>query len=170
MGKKRRAQVDPNMTAFEAAWRKLTSHPMFAPLLSVQVGPWQRAGVRAVLAEDGQLVAANAIAVVDSRGLIRASKACRLDEDQWSWVLAHCLLHLGFGHLAPDRHAIDPAYGEVACLAVARFQRAVKLGTEPVLLPAELPSSTSRCCCGSGGRPACRPSTRAVAPAATDQT
>ncbi|WP_449619015.1 vWA domain-containing protein [Salinispora fenicalii] len=140
MGRKRQAQVDPNMAAFEAAWRKLTGHPMFAPLLSVQVGLWQRVGARAMLAEDGQLVAANAIAVVDSRGLIRASKARRLDEDQWSWVLAHCLLHLGFGHLAPDRHAIDPAYGDVACLVVARFQRAVKLGTEPVLLPAELPS------------------------------
>lgn len=140
MGKKERAQVDPNVAAFEAAWRKLTGHPMFAPLLSVQVGPWQRAGVRAVLAEDRQLLAANAIAVVDAYGTIRASNAHRLDEDQWSWVLAHCLLHLGFGHLAPDRHTPDPAYGDVACLAVARFQRAVKLGTEPVLLPADLPT------------------------------
>src|SRR5690606_30745739 len=70
---------------------------------------------------------------------IRASKAHRLDEGQWSWVLAHCLLHLGFGHLAEDRYATDPAYTHVACLAVARFQRAVKLGTEPLLLPADLP-------------------------------
>ncbi|TDC73281.1 hypothetical protein E1193_25845 [Micromonospora sp. KC606] len=140
MGRKTRAQIDPNVAAFEAAWRKLTGHPMFAPLLNVQVGPWQRTGVRAALAEDRQLLAANAIAVVDARGMIRASKAHRLNEDQWSWVLAHCLLHLGFGHLAPDRHATDPAYGDAACLAVARFQRAVKLGTEPVLLPAELPT------------------------------
>nr|WP_232534031.1 hypothetical protein [Plantactinospora sp. KBS50] len=141
MGKKVRAQVDPNVAAFEAAWRKLTGHPMFAPLLSVRIGPWQRAGARAVLAEDRQLVAAGAIAVVNAHGTIRASRAHRLTEDQWSWVLAHCLLHLGFGHLAPDRPAADPAYGDVACVAVARFQRAVKLGTEPALLPAELPTA-----------------------------
>ncbi|MFY1669567.1 DUF2201 family putative metallopeptidase [Plantactinospora sp. WMMB334] len=140
MGRKKRTQIDPNVAAFEAAWRKLTSHPMFAPLLSVPVGPWRRAGVRAVLADDATLLAANAIALVDAQGMILASKAHRLDEDQWSWVLAHCLLHLGFGHLAPDRHATDPAYRDVACLAVARFQRAVKLGTEPVPLPADLPA------------------------------
>ncbi|MEU4642490.1 hypothetical protein [Micromonospora sp. NPDC023814] len=141
MGSRKRAPVDPNVAAFDAAWRKLTGHPMFAPLLSFQVGPWQRAGARAVLVDDGQLVAAKAIAVVDARGVIRASKAHRLDEDQWSWVLAHCLLHLGFGHLAPDRYAADPAYADVACLAVARFQRALKLGAEPLLLPAELPTT-----------------------------
>jgi hypothetical protein len=139
-GRKKRVQIDPNVAAFESAWRKLTGHPMFAPLLSVQVGPRRRAGARAALVDDGRLVTAKAIAVVDANGMIRASKAHRLDEEQWSWVLAHCLLHLGFGHLAPDRYATDPAYADVACLAVTRFQRAVKLGTEPLLLPADLPT------------------------------
>lgn len=140
MAKKKQTPVDPNQAAFDAAWRTLSRHPMFAPMLSVPIGPWEQAGVRAVLVDDGQLVAAKAIAVVDASGQVRASKAHRLDEQQWLWVLAHCLLHLGFGHLAADRYGPDQAYADVACLAVARFQRAVKLGTEPLLLPAELPS------------------------------
>ncbi|MDG4768086.1 hypothetical protein O7632_28935 [Solwaraspora sp. WMMD406] len=141
MSRKKQTRVDPNAAAFAAAWRRLAGHPMFAPMRSFPVGPWQTAGAHAALVDDGRLVAAKAIAVVDARGQIRASAAHRLDEEQWVWVLAHCLLHLGFGHLAADRHATDPAYADVACLAVARFQRAVKLGTEPLPLPAELPST-----------------------------
>lgn len=141
MARRKQAQVDPNHAAFTAAWRSLAAHPLFAPLLNAQVGSLWHAGARAALVEDGQLASAKAIAVVDARGAIRASSAHRLDEQRWTWVLAHCLLHLGFGHLSPDRYASDPAYADVACLAVARFQRAVKLGTEPVALPAELPTA-----------------------------
>ncbi|WP_420850509.1 vWA domain-containing protein [Planosporangium mesophilum] len=110
-------------------------------MLRFPVGAWQRAGASAVLVDDGGLVATKAIARVDSQGRIRASQAYRLDEHEWTWVLAHCLLHLGFGHLASDRYAPDAAYASVACLAVTRFQRAVKLGTEPLLAPSELPSA-----------------------------
>jgi len=141
MARKKKEQVDPNAAAFSAAWRRLAGHPMFAPMGSFPVGPWQTAGAQAALVDDGQLTAAKAIAVVDARGQIRASMAHRLDEEQWLWVLAHCLLHLGFGHLSADRYGTDPAYANVACLAVTRFQRAVKLGTEPLLLPAELPNT-----------------------------
>lgn len=135
---KKKQPVDPNLAAFQAAWQQLAGHPMFRPLLGFQVGAWRR-GARAVLVDDVRLVAAKAIAHVDQSGLIRASNTHRLDEGQWLWVLAHCLLHLGFGHLAADRYAADAAYASAACLAVTRFQRAVKLGTEPLLVPAELP-------------------------------
>src|SRR5690606_22649017 len=38
-------------------------------------------------------------------------------------------------------YAPGPAYADVACLVITRFQRAVKLGTEPLLLPSELPTT-----------------------------
>jgi predicted metal-dependent peptidase len=139
VARKRKEQVDPNAAAFEAAWRSLSGHPMFRPLMYVRLASWASAGAHAQLVSDERLVAAKSIAQVDRDGQIRASKAHRLDEDQWTWVLAHCLLHLGFGHLALDRYATDAAYADTACLAVTRFQRAVKLGTEPLPLPAELP-------------------------------
>jgi hypothetical protein len=77
-------------------------------------------------------------AQVAANGMIRANRGRRLDHGQWTWVLAHCRLHLGFGHLDP-RHGRDQAFQDVACLGVTRFQRAVKLGDEPGLLPVELP-------------------------------
>lgn len=141
MARKRKEPVDPNAAAFQAAWRGLAIHPMFRPLMDVPLAGWERAGARAKLVEDGRLVVAKALAEVDGDGQIRASKAFRLDEGEWTWVLAHCLLHLGFGHLAPDRYTPDRAYADAACLAVTRFQRAVKLGTEPLLLPDDLPTT-----------------------------
>jgi predicted metal-dependent peptidase len=141
MAKKRKELVDPNVAAFQAAWRALCAHPMFAPMRSVHTGGWQRGGVDAVLVDDAGLRDAKVFARVDQNGRITASRAHKLDERGWTWVLAHCLLHLGFGHLAQDRYAGDQAYADVACLAVTRFQRAVKLGTEPLPLPAELPAT-----------------------------
>ena len=139
--KKKNIPVDPNVAAFEAAWRQISTHPMFAPMGYVPLGGWRSASVSAVLVEDGVLANAKAIARINPDGRITASKAVRLTEDEWRWVLAHCLLHLGFGHLAPGRPLDDPVLASVACVAVSRFQRAVKLGVEPIPLPADLPSA-----------------------------
>ncbi|BCB76162.1 hypothetical protein GCM10022251_68340 [Phytohabitans flavus] len=141
MPKKRKEQVDPNVAAFQAAWQALCVHPMFAPMRYVNTGAWRRDGVQAALVDHAELRDAKTIARVDQSGRLTASRAHRLDESGWTWALAHCLLHLGFGHLALDRYADDQAYADVACLAVTRFQRAVKLGVEPLPLPAELPTA-----------------------------
>jgi len=128
-----RNEPDPNTVAFTTAWQSLSRHPMFAPMAA---GAWPRPSAGVALVEDSAL----GYASVAADGRIRANKGRRLDEEQWTWVLAHCLLHLGFGHLEPAA-VRDQAYLDVACLVVTRFQRAVKLGREPVLLPADLPSS-----------------------------
>jgi predicted metal-dependent peptidase len=131
MGRRKEQQKDPNTLAFEAAWRSLASHPMFAEMTT---GSWHRPVATAQMSESQALV------TVDPRGTIRANQARKLDADEWTWAIAHCLLHLGFGHL-DETAGRDRAYQEVACLAVARFQRAVKLGREPVPLPRELPAT-----------------------------
>jgi predicted metal-dependent peptidase len=122
---------DPNTLAFEAAWRSLASHPMFAGMTTAS---WPQPAARAGMSEKSALFS------VDVGGVVRVGRSRKLDAGQWRWVLAHCLLHLGFGHL-DDAAGRDRAYQEVACLAVARFQRAVKLGREPVALPRELPAT-----------------------------
>jgi predicted metal-dependent peptidase len=105
---------------------------MFAPL----AGSWPLPGAQAALVDDSAV----GYATVAPDGRIRANRARKLDGPEWTWVLAHCLLHLGFGHLEPGA-ARDQPYLDVACLAVTRFQRAVKLGREPMMLPAELPTA-----------------------------
>ncbi|MEV4636725.1 hypothetical protein AB0J80_05155 [Actinoplanes sp. NPDC049548] len=132
MARRPPAEPDPNTAAFHAAWRAVAGHPMFAPLTGAD---WPRPAARAVLVEDFAL----GFAMVHADGTIRANAGRRLDAAQWEWVLAHCLLHLGFGHLGAAGH--DEAFRAAACLAVTRFQRAVKLGTEPAAFPAELPTA-----------------------------
>ncbi|SNY44139.1 vWA domain-containing protein [Paractinoplanes atraurantiacus] len=127
MSRKKAVEPDPNTVAFLAAWKKLAAHPMFAPLVD-----WRPlAGASARLVDEPGI----GYAVVGPGGLIRANRGRRLGEDEWTWVLAHCLLHLGFGHHARAE------WDDVACLVVTRFQRSVKLGREPFALPDALPSA-----------------------------
>ncbi len=127
------SEPDPNRLAFAGAWRELAAHPMFRPLTG---NAWPRPSAGAVLVDSSDL----GYAQVATDGTIRADQGKRLDQSQWTWVLAHCLLHLGFGHLDPG-HGHDAAFRDVACLVVTRFQRAVKLGTEPELFPVALPKA-----------------------------
>jgi predicted metal-dependent peptidase len=139
MAKPRATLVDPNTAAFDAAWASLSGHPMFRPFGSAAVPGFGTRSTRAVLSDDGNLVLARAVARVDRHGRIGASKAVRLDDREWTWVIAHCLLHLGFGHLGADGPT-DHAGRVAACVAVTRFQRQVKLGKEPEFVPAMLPT------------------------------
>jgi predicted metal-dependent peptidase len=137
--KRRPVVLDPNTAAFEGAWRELSVHPMFAPMHYAPTPTGGSSGFRATLLDSGVLVAAKAIARVDRQGRIGCSRAERLTPGEWTWVLAHCMLHLGFGHLGADAPT-DDAGRVAACVAVARFQRQVKLGTEPDFVPRELPT------------------------------
>jgi predicted metal-dependent peptidase len=129
----KQVQKDPNALAFAAAWQELSAHPMFRPLTA---NAWPRPSAGVVLVDSSDL----GYAEVSTDGRIRANRGRRLDQAQWTWVLAHCLLHLGFGHLDP-RHGHDAAFRDAACVAVTRFQRAVKLGSEPELFPVALPKA-----------------------------
>ncbi|MEU4161407.1 hypothetical protein [Actinoplanes sp. NPDC026670] len=132
---KREAESDPNRLAFQAAWHELAGHPLFEPMTEFDY-PRPHATVEFV---DKPLPA---LARVAAGGLITVSRTRRLTKDEWRWVLAHCLLHLGFDHLTTGAgSAGDDAFRAAACLAVARFQRAVKLGREPDPLPDLLPSA-----------------------------
>ncbi|MDP9793418.1 putative metal-dependent peptidase [Catenuloplanes nepalensis] len=122
----------PEPTVADLAWRAVAAHPMFAPMTD----DYPRAGF--ALSGHASLGERRTFATVDVRGQIVGGKwALRHTEAEWTWVFAHCLLHLGFGHVTT---AHDEFGARAACLAVTRFQRAVKLGTEPILLPADLPA------------------------------
>ncbi|MEV0898524.1 hypothetical protein [Actinoplanes sp. NPDC049802] len=127
-------ESDPNTLACHQAWRELAGHPLFAPMTHGGGYPRRDACLELVGAP------VPGIARVGVNGRITASRSRRLEADEWRWVLAHCLLHLGFGHLDPEARD-DAAHQAAACVAVARFQRAVKLGREPDPLPHPLPSA-----------------------------
>lgn len=107
--RKKNNRPDPGLEEWQAAQAALMEHPLFAPLLS-------RAWV--VRREDDPLVASGEWAVVTSNGEVICS-AAKHGAGEWVHAIAHCLLHLGFGH---HREREDAAAWNLACdLAVERF-------------------------------------------------
>ncbi|WP_225729304.1 MULTISPECIES: hypothetical protein [unclassified Nocardia] len=83
------------------------------------------------------------LAAVDSNGVIHAHPTRRADPDEWAWALAHCLLHLGFGHVpAAKTERRQPDRFELAarCAVVGRFQQKFAVGRCPDRLPATYPA------------------------------
>ncbi|MFE4972620.1 hypothetical protein ACFRAR_10910 [Kitasatospora sp. NPDC056651] len=81
-------------------------------------------------------------AVVDSNGTLHVNPRRRAEPEEWAWVLAHCLLHLGFGHLPgargrgtqPDAHL-----AAARCAVVNRFLATFPVGHAPVAVPQQYP-------------------------------
>ena len=120
MARRRKAAApDPGAMAFEAGMEMVHRMPLFRPLLQ-----WsyvrRRSGSRCP--DDGW-------AVVDSNGAIDLHPKRRGLPEEWAWVVAHCLLHLGFGHLRENEDLIS---WNAACdLVVNRFLSSLSVGRPP---------------------------------------
>lgn len=83
------------------------------------------------------------LAAVDSNGHVHAHPTRRAEPAEWAWALAHCLLHLGFGHVpaADDKHRAQPDPYDLAarCVVVNRFLLTFPAGRTPDHLPAAYP-------------------------------
>lgn len=116
----KKPQQDIATRNFEAGLAILDKHPMFSPLLAhafVYRDKWNNR-----CPEDGW-------AVVATHGRIDTHPTRRGEPEEWVYVLAHCLLHLGFGHL---KEMERPHEWTAACdLFVARFLADLKLGSPP---------------------------------------
>src|SRR4051794_28914270 len=109
---------------FLKGWELIRRHPLFGAL-----------GGGVVRHDDG-ICPSDGWAVVDSDGELHAHPTRHGTEREWAWVFAHCLLHLGLGHL--DTATDDP--GSVARdVVVNRFLAGIKFGTAPVPLPLDPP-------------------------------
>ena len=139
MPRRRPQREDPNHQAFVQAQRIILGNPMLGALAYDPSG----AGLPRLhfsWAEDEPLTRARGWARVHPDGHVTACLHAHGEVDEWVWVLAHCALHLAFGHLdgAPR---VDAAYGAACCVAVARFQQSLRLGRCPHLLPEGLPGT-----------------------------
>jgi predicted metal-dependent peptidase len=108
---------------FAAAEQALRTHPLFSPLL-----------LRAtVVRRSGNLCPSDGWAVVTSAGQIHPHPKRLAEPAEWQYVLAHCLLHLAFGHFAPqdfDREH-GPQWNAACDCMVARFLNGMRLGRSP---------------------------------------
>lgn len=106
---------------------------MFEPLLS-------RTNV--IRTEHNNPCPADGWMVAESGGLLHVHPKRRATPEEWTWVIAHGLLHLGFDHF--QKRARQDLWN-VACDAfVNRFLAELKIGRRPadIHAPEELPGST----------------------------
>jgi hypothetical protein len=124
--KKRRTQEDIATKNFSAAQVTLFRHPMFSPLRFRTD----------ILRHERNLCPPDGWAVVTAQGTIHVHPTRRAEPEEWVYILAHCLLHLGFGHFQPDR---KPYEWNAACdVVVHQFLAALKLGCPPDELRARI--------------------------------
>lgn len=126
------AKPDPATQAFAEGLALVKRNPAFAAL---EVEFCRRKNCR--------LCPAEGLAAADSNGHVHANPTRRAEPAEWAWALAHCLLHLGFGHVPAagedDRAQPDPYDRAARCTVVNRFLLTFPAGRAPDHLPAEYP-------------------------------
>jgi len=139
--RRQKARTDPATENRRRGLAVVHQHPLFAPLAD-----------RAGWTTDPDHVRCRPAgwAVVTSLGDLYLHPRRRGEPEEWAWVVAHCLLHLGFGHLAQERLAewsaaagltsasgrnprghFDAAWNFAACVTVNRFLAHLKIGRPP---------------------------------------
>ncbi|MFJ9713025.1 hypothetical protein [Streptomyces sp. NPDC101234] len=92
--------------------------------------------------EKCELAPTEGLVRADSDGVLHAHATRRAEPAEWAWALAHCTIHLGFGHLPaatgprtqPDRYDLA-----ARCTVVNRFLQTFPVGETPDHLPASYP-------------------------------
>ena len=138
-GRPPRARTDPAAENRKRGLDLIRRHPLFAPLAYEAI--WNDG-------QDDDRCPPGGWAVVTSLGYVYLHPRRRGEPEEWAWVAAHCLLHLGFDHLAPHHLAgwraatgmpsgrnsgarFDPARNLAACVTVNRFLSHLKVGRPP---------------------------------------
>ena len=117
--KSKRAQIDPATKNFNQGVSVLERHPMFAPLLTYAN----------LVRRQRNLCPEKAWAVVTNNGDIHCHPTRRGLPEEWTYVVAHCLLHLGFDHFQVKSH---PKIWNASCdRFIYKFLRDLKVGQVP---------------------------------------
>jgi predicted metal-dependent peptidase len=96
-----------------------------------------------VIRQEGNLCPPHAWAIVTTNGIIHANPHKHGLPKEWLYVLAHCLLHLGFGHFEQP-HPREREWNVACDCFIAKFLADLKIGAQPEEMQAssEPPSPT----------------------------
>jgi predicted metal-dependent peptidase len=118
-GKKNQPSKDIATLNFNEGCGILREHPMFIELIYHAH----------IIRSQGNKCPEKAWAVVTSNGTIHVHPTRRGSKEEWAYVLAHCLLHLGFGHFQERKNFRE---WNAACNCfIAKFLADLKLGYSP---------------------------------------
>ena len=127
-GKQKRA--NPAQEAFQQGCALVKNHPVLGPLM----------GKASTHFDDSYPMAKEDWAWVTSKGEIYANSHRRAAAGEWTYVLAHCLLHLALGHIREDRDG-DPLWNATCDCVATRYLADLHIGTPPGELAWPLPSN-----------------------------
>lgn len=133
MSRPRKRRVDPALEAVHKGWGIAKGHPLFRPM----------SGIHTTREADGW-IPADGWAAIDSAGRVRIHPTRLASPDEWAWVFAHLLLHLGFGHITARRGPaprLDAAAVAASDVAVGRLLQSLRIGQPVVPLPLVLPTT-----------------------------
>jgi predicted metal-dependent peptidase len=117
--RKKGQSMDLATKHFQEGYEMLVKHPMFSPL--AYHASFNR--------REGNLCPDEGYAVVTKGGTIHIHPKKRATPEEWLYILAHCLLHLGFEHF---KEKPNPPLWNIACdVFVAKFLYDMKLGKIP---------------------------------------
>jgi predicted metal-dependent peptidase len=127
-------EPDPATLAYLAGMDRVRTHPLFAPLAHRAFFYRRDTGE---CPPDGW-------AVVHEGGTVILHPTRRADPEEWAYVAAHALLHLGFEHFKPERLQQWREWTAACDCFVARFLADLKFGRAPegTGSPAGLPART----------------------------
>ncbi|MFJ9538429.1 hypothetical protein ACIRPX_14305 [Streptomyces sp. NPDC101225] len=128
---KGRTKRDPAAEAFAEGLRLVKANPALA---AVEFGVCRQ--------EECRFAPREGLVAVDSDGDLHVHPHRLADPATWAWVLAHAILHLGFGHVpAAKGERTQPDRFDLAarCVVVDRFLLTFSVGTTPEDLPASYP-------------------------------
>lgn len=131
---KSQARHDLATENFEAGCHLVAEHPMLGILYH---SAWVIREKRSRCPDDGWAIASSA-------GRIYAHPTRRGSAEEWAYVLAHCLLHLGFTHF---QHMAYPDEWNTACDGyLASFMARLKFGRAPddMLISGEAPTGSEQ--------------------------
>ena len=83
---------------------------------------------------DQKILGKNCAAMVQCDGKIFLNKDYQLNASEWEYIIAHCILHLTFGHFDVDKMPTpcNTKIWNMACdIYIAKFLSDVKIGTPP---------------------------------------
>jgi Putative metallopeptidase domain len=117
--KKNQPGKDIAKSNFDQGCQIICQHPMFLELIYHTN----------ILRQSGSQCPPKGWAVVTSNGTIHVHPTRLGSKEEWTYVLAHCLLHLGFGHF--QQHPNFREWNAACNCFIAKFLADLKLGYPP---------------------------------------
>ncbi|MNU73594.1 hypothetical protein D3C71_630800 [compost metagenome] len=126
MAKPKKREFDSAEKAYTEGLQFINDHPMFAPL----------AYHARFIRQEGNLCPQGGWAVTTSSGHIHVHPKRRGSPEEWIYILAHALLHLGLGHFRTMQR--QDLWNTACDCFIARFLYDMKLGRPPADMDARV--------------------------------